>query len=92
MACNISDIHQFTTLISTLSYIEDLPGSMGDNFTSMTTTFRIMVCFIVITFYPEAEVTLTLDHLIIGTLIVIESFHVLYVFFDVTATTTKDKI
>ena len=72
-ACNLP------TFIHTLSQIKGLCGSMSYNLSSACST-SIVSGDIVVTLHPEFKGAPSIDHFIIGGLVVIKLFHILEVF------------
>lgn len=65
---------------------------MGDHFTPTGAALPMIDRHIVIALYPEGEVALPLNHVIVGLLIAIELFHVFDVAFNITAAASHAQV
>lgn len=88
MAGYILDTGDLSTLVHTFSRPKDFSGSMSHYFASAGSSSGSN-SNIVIALDPKAEESLSTNHIVVGLLVTIEGFSIMYIVTDITTTTSN---
>ena len=91
MTCNILNALNLSTFVNALTHRKDFVRSVSDNLSS-TCSVSSMICLVVIAFYPEFEIPLSLDHCIVNFLISVKRLHIVNVVLDIACTADQAQI